>query len=626
MEMKTMHIIRLEEVKKAYGTRVLFEDLSLAVDSGQKTGLIGLNGAGKTTLLRLAAGQEDCDGGTVWRNPKGRIHFLPQEPQFDPEKTVLESVLDGDLPVMRLLRRYEGALAAGDDAAVAGLTAAMDAAAAWDLEHEAAIILQKLSVTELTAPVGALSGGQRKRLGLARALIMPCDLLILDEPTNHLDELTIIWLEEYLRNSKSAILVSTHDRYFLDHIVTSIVELDDRRLYSYEGNYGDYLLLRQQRLEEAAASAAKLRNVIRRETAWIRRGAQARSTKQKARRDRYEALCAGETAKADETVGFFDTSRRLGKTIIDMDGVAFAYTGQEELFRNLTYRVVKHDRLGIVGPNSVGKSTLLKVLAGELQPTRGTLRTGSTVSCGFFRQHVPPLDEELRVIDYVRETRRFLTNQFGQTISAGRLLEQFLFTDEMQYTPIRKLSGGERRRLYLLRLLMDQPNVLLLDEPTNDLDIPTLTVLERYLDTFQGVVIVVSHDRYFLDRVVDKLFVLEGREWRRYDGDYSDYLEKAALPPPEGAVKKEKTAPQKEKADKKERGLTTREEKEMATLSAELERYEALAKGLAAAIAAAGSDYAAVAPYLAEQEETAAKIDAMTERWLELADKARQPE
>ena len=586
MEMKTMHIIRLEEVKKAYGTRVLFEDLSLAVDSGQKTGLIGLNGAGKTTLLRLAAGQEDCDGGTVWRNPKGRIHFLPQEPQFDPEKTVLESVLDGDLPVMRLLRRYEGALAAGDDAAVAGLTAAMDAAAAWDLEHEAAIILQKLSVNELT----------------------------------------IIWLEEYLRNSKSAILVSTHDRYFLDHIVTSIVELDDRRLYSYEGNYGDYLLLRQQRLEEAAASAAKLRNVIRRETAWIRRGAQARSTKQKARRDRYEALCAGETAKADETVGFFDTSRRLGKTIIDMDGVAFAYTGQEELFRNLTYRVVKHDRLGIVGPNSVGKSTLLKVLAGELQPTRGTLRTGSTVSCGFFRQHVPPLDEELRVIDYVRETRRFLTNQFGQTISAGRLLEQFLFTDEMQYTPIRKLSGGERRRLYLLRLLMDQPNVLLLDEPTNDLDIPTLTVLERYLDTFQGVVIVVSHDRYFLDRVVDKLFVLEGREWRRYDGDYSDYLEKAALPPPEGAVKKEKTAPQKEKADKKERGLTTREEKEMATLSAELERYEALAKGLAAAIAAAGSDYAAVAPYLAEQEETAAKIDAMTERWLELADKARQPE
>lgn len=619
-----MNILSVEHVKKSYGLRVLFDDVTFAIDGGQKMGLIGLNGAGKTTLLKIIAGLTDTDSGTVWRNPKARIHYLPQEPQFVPGHTVLESVLDGDLPVMKLLRRYEQAVQADDDAAVTALSAEMDAQQAWEMEASAKIILGKLGIEDFSQSVDELSGGQRKRLGLARALIMPCDLLIMDEPTNHLDDKTIIWLEEYLRDSKAAILLSTHDRYFLDCVVNSMIELDRGHVYTYEGNYGQYLELRQARLEREEASNAKRHNLIRREKAWIQRGAQARSTKQKARKERYEQLCAIEDGKPIGEVEIFDTSVRLGKTILDIDDMSFGYNPAKPLFQHVTYHVVKHDRIGIIGENGAGKSTLLKVLAGQLQPTTGKVTIGQTVRFGFFTQQLPEFDERMRVIDYIEEHGQYVVNQFGQRITATRLLDQFLFSEEMQYTHIRKLSGGERRRLYLLRLLMDQPNVLLLDEPTNDLDIPTLTVLERYLDTFQGVVLVVSHDRYFLDRVVDKLFTLEKGTWQRFYGDYSEYIEEKMNQPTEKkseksasrSITKMNNTPAKEK-----KGLSSREEAELAKITQELPQYEAMLKGINAAIAAAGSNYEEVESLLSEQKEAQEKVDQMTERWCELEDR-----
>lgn len=622
-----MNILSVENVKKSYGLRVLFDDVTFAIDAGQKLGLIGLNGAGKTTLLKIVAGLSEADSGDIWRNPKARIHYLPQEPQFIAGHTVLESVLDGDLPVMKLLQEYEKAVQADDADAVTKLSAAMDDQHAWDLEQHAKVILQKLGIQDLNQPVDELSGGQKKRLGLARALIMPCDLLIMDEPTNHLDDKTIMWLEQYLHESKAALLLSTHDRYFLDAVVTNMLELDRGKVYMYEGNYGQYLQLRQDRLEREKASEAKRRNLIRREREWIKRGAQARSTKQKARRDRYEQLCAMEAGKPIENVEIFDTSVRLGKTIIDVDDMAFAYPGNPPLFHDVTYHVVKHDRIGIVGENGVGKSTLLNVLAGRLQPTAGTVTIGQTVRIGFFTQQLPEFDENMRVIDYIEERGHAVINQFGQRITATRLLEQFLFTEDMQYTYIYKLSGGERRRLYLLRLLMDQPNVLFLDEPTNDLDIPTLTVLEEYLDTYQGVVLVVSHDRYFLDRVVDKLFTLKDGHWDRFYGDYSDYL--AAVVTPDTPDKKDSpskaekvvAAPAKTAPAKQKTGLSFREQEELDTILKELPAYEAMLKGLNAAIASAGSDYDKVSSLMEEQKQTQAKVDAMTERWCELEDR-----
>ena len=384
-----MNILTVEGVAKSYGTRVLFDDVTFSIDGGQKLGLIGLNGAGKTTLLKIIAGLAEADTGEIWRNPKARIHYLPQEPQFQPGRSVLESVLDGDLPVMDVLRRYEAAVEEDDDEAVLKLTGEMDEKQAWELEQHAKVVLQKLGISDLSQSVDTLSGGQRKRLGLARALILPCDLLIMDEPTNHLDDRTICWLEDYLHDSKSALLLSTHDRYFLDRVAGSMLELDRGKVYTYSGNYAAYLEQRQARLEREEAEAAKRRNLIRRETAWIRRGAQARSTKQKARRDRYEALCAMENGKPIDNVEIFDTSVRLGKTIIDMDDVAFSYPGKAPLFSHVTYHVVKHDRIGIIGENGVGKSTLLRVIAGQLPPVSGTITIGQTVRFGFFYTAAP---------------------------------------------------------------------------------------------------------------------------------------------------------------------------------------------------------------------------------------------
>jgi len=620
-----MNIVTAENVKKSYGMRVLFDNVHFSIDVGQKIGLIGLNGAGKSTLLRIIAGQVETDSGEIQYNQKARIHFLPQEPEFVPGRTILESVLDGDLPVMALLRSYEEAVQHNDNKAVADLMEDMDRLQAWELEQKAKIILQQLGIDTLDQVVDTLSGGQRKRVGLARALILPCDLLIMDEPTNHLDDTTIVWLEQYLHDSPSALLLSTHDRYFLDQVIDSMLELDRGKVYAYNGSYAQYLELHQQRLEQEEASEAKRRNLIRRETAWIKRGAQARSTKQKARKERYEQLCAMESGKQTGTVEILDTSTRLGKTILDIDDVSFAYEKKEPLFRHVTYHVVKHDRIGIIGENGAGKSTLLNVLAGQLSPTEGNLTIGQTVRFGFFTQQLPAFDENQRVIEYVQEHGAYVTNQFGRTVSASQLLEQFLFTEEMQWTYIYKLSGGERRRLYLLRILMEQPNVLLLDEPTNDLDIPTLIVLEQYLDTYQGVVLTVSHDRYFLDRVADTLFILERGTWQRYYGDYSEYLlEKSVSHTEKSAITyaagEEKSCSSKILHQEK-KGLTFRETKELETITRELPRYEKMLTGLNHAVMAAGSNYEQLETVLKEQQDMQEKVEYMTARWCELEDK-----
>ena len=596
-------MMTIEHLSFGYSKRKnrVLNDCSLRIDEGKIYGLLGKNGVGKSTLLYLMTGLltptegHACLNGTDvrLRRPDTLSDFFLIPEEFD-------------LPDYNLQKYVR-----------------LNAPFYPHFDHEN--LLRNLEMFELPEDIklGELSMGQKKKALICFALATRTSWLIMDEPTNHLDDKTIMWLEEYLRDSKAAILLSTHDRYFLDCVADSMIELDRGHVYTYTGNYGQYLEQRQARLEREEASEAKRRNLIRREKAWIQRGAQARSTKQKARKERYEQLCAIEAGKPIGEVEMFDTSVRLGKTIIDIDDMAFGYDPAHPLFQHVTYHVVKHDRIGIIGENGVGKSTLLKVLAGQLAPTEGTVTIGQTVRFGFFTQQLPQFDEGMRVIDYVQEHGHFVTNQFGQRISATRLLDQFLFTEEMQYTYIAKLSGGERRRLYLLRLLMDQPNVLLLDEPTNDLDIPTLTVLERYLDTFQGVVLVVSHDRYFLDRVVDKLFTLEKGTWDRFYGDYSEYLEekyshhqeKKSEKPVSPSITKTNITPTKAKA-----GLTSRQEEELRRITEELPRYEAMLKGLNAAIAAAGSNYEEVESLLAEQKETQDKVDTLTERWCELED------
>lgn len=626
-----MHILSLENVEKSYGMKKLFDQATFGIDKNEKVGFIGVNGAGKSTLLKIIAGVLKPDSGAVYKTSKIHIHYMPQEPQFTDGHTVLECVLDGELPVMTLLRDYEHTLRLVEEmpendahqAKLLALTDKMDQTQAWEMEQQAKVILTKLGFTEFQRSVELLSGGQRKRLELARALIRPCDLLVLDEPTNHLDQETIQWLEQYLTARKGALVLSTHDRYFLDSVVTSMIELDKQKIYKYTGNYSDYLAAREERLVSDEASADKRHNLLRQEQAWMQRGARARSTKQKARIDRYEKLVATEKGKSVGQVEMIDLSSRLGRTILSFDKAGYHYEDGGLLFKELTYEVTRHDRIGIVGVNGAGKTTLLKLVAGQLVPTEGSVLRGQTVKIAWFTQELPEFDEKQKVIEYIKETGGYITNQSGQTISAAQLLEQFLFTRDMQWTPLHKLSGGEKRRLFLLRLLMTAPNVLLLDEPTNDLDIPTLTVLEEYLDTFQGVVIVVSHDRYFLDRVVDKIFAIENCQIERFHGDYTDYLaekgknSKAANTNNTGIDDKRNEAINGIEPNKK-RKLTMKEEAELAYITKELPNYERMLKGIELAIASAGSDFDKVEVMLTEQNTVKANVDAMVERWCDL--------
>lgn len=615
-----MNILSLHDVEKSYGSRILFTDVTMTFTNEMRLGLIGVNGTGKSTLLKLIAGQIEPDKGYIERNGKARIYYLPQQPVFNEEESILENIFLAEHPLLKLVRDYEKAQregAQGDK--FMRLLEAMDTQGGWQAEQQAKMILMKLGFVDYNLPVAKLSGGQRRRLALGQALLYPCDLLLLDEPTNHLDEASIEWLESYLANRKGGLLISTHDRYFLDAVCDGIVELSRKHMYRYEGNYETFLALKTEREEMQAATEEKRRQFLKRELEWVRRGALARTTKQKARLQRYERLNAMEKTRKIDAVNPMALKSRLGKTIFDIEELNFFYD-DKIMVKDFNYHVVRHDRIGIVGPNGVGKSTFMRLLDDTLMPTSGTTGRGETVRIAHFKQVLPKFDENMRILDYIREENRYVTLSDGSTLSAGQLLERFLFPPDRHGTPIRKLSGGERRRLYLLHLLMSAPNVLLLDEPTNDLDIPTLEVLEEFLDSFTGIVFVVSHDRYFLDRVVDKLFVFNGDgQIELFHGSYSDY--KDTVVETEIATKDSSKKIIEVVKVAESVGLTLAEEKEYERIVEELPNLERLLKGLEAAISQIGSDYEQMKEYVQEREETVAKIDALTERWLELEEK-----
>lgn len=670
-----MNVISLQNIEKSYGTRLLFKEVSMTFTTEKRLGLVGINGTGKSTFLKILAGQMEADKGTIERNGKASIYYLAQTPDFDAEATLLEAVLDGNHPRLqmvkafeRISREYRQMQESGkDDAKISrnymNALEQMDQQDGWQVEQEARIILSKLGFPDVEQKVAMLSGGQKRRLALGQALLYPCDLLLLDEPTNHLDEDSIDWLESYLSVRQGGLLISTHDRYFLDSVCNGILELSNRHMYQYDGNYEEFIALKADREAREAATEEKRRQFLKREIEWVRRGALARTTKQKARLDRYEKLKNMEKTRRPDQMDPIALKTRLGKTIFDIEHLEF-YFDECPMIKDFTYHVVRHDRIGIVGPNGVGKSTFMNILDGTYEATRGTIGKGETVRIAHFKQELPEFDEDMRVLDYIREDHSYMVLGDGSTLSAGQILERFLFTPELHGVPIRKLSGGERRRLYLLKLLMSAPNVLLLDEPTNDLDIPTLEVLEDFLDSFSGVIITVCHDRYFLDRVVDKLFVFTGDgHIEIVHGSYSDY--KDALDESSGSKRpfympndnipansKAVRAVEGGEADSDDsvdnqsnrvdtlgndnvvasdetdtfkeipkKGLNKAEEAEYAKIMDELPKLEHLVKGLDVMISQVATDYEKMQSLMEEREETQTQIDALTERWMELEER-----
>ena len=663
-----MNVISLQNIEKSYGTRLLFTDVSIIFTNQKRLGLVGINGTGKSTFLKILTGQMEADKGSIERNGKASIHYLAQSPNFDEGDTLLEAILDGDHPRLQLVKRFDKASrdyhyiqeqGVSDDRIERRYMQCleeMDRQDGWQVEQEARIILSKLGFHDVNMSVSLLSGGQKRRLALGQALLYPCDLLLLDEPTNHLDEDSIEWLETYLSNRQGGLLISTHDRYFLDSVCNGILELSNRHMYEYEGNYEKFIELKADREARQAATEEKRRQFLKREIEWVRRGALARTTKQKARLQRYETLKNMEKTRRPDQMDPIALKTRLGKTIFDIEHLSFDFDGRP-MIDNFTYHVVRHDRIGIVGPNGVGKSTFMNILDGTYEPTTGTIGKGETVRIAHFKQELPEFDEDMRVLDYIKEDHSYMALGDGTTLSAGQILERFLFTPELHGVPIRKLSGGERRRLYLLKLLMSAPNVLLLDEPTNDLDIPTLEVLEDFLDSFSGVIITVCHDRYFLDRVVDKLFVFTGNgHIDIVHGSYSDYKEEHGestnspfyIPEHQPSTVTNKSSVStvgpvevsdadtdtnantevKGSADKStpidlptKKGLNKAEEAEYASIMEELPKLEHLIKGLDVMISQAATDYEKMQTLMAEREGAQSQIDTLTERWMELEER-----
>ncbi|MGB8954537.1 MAG: ABC-F family ATP-binding cassette domain-containing protein [Tumebacillaceae bacterium] len=632
-----MNLVSVINLSKTHGEKVLFQDITFGIDAGQRIGLIGVNGTGKSTLLKSIAGVEQADGGQVVLGGGVRVEYLPQNPEFDESLTVLQSVFMGGSSTLSLLGDYEQVLAELDrhpddanlQARFAQLNQQMDANNAWELEANAKIILNRLGITDYDAIISQLSGGQRKRVAMARALIRPTELLILDEPTNHIDNETVDWLEGYLAKSKSALLLITHDRYFLDRVTNRILELDKGKLYTYEGNYAKFLEGKAAREESALASEDKRQNLLRRELEWLHRGAKARTTKQKARKEFAETLrdqkVEKQAAKLEITIG----SQRLGKKVLELEEVTKRY-GERTLIDHFSYLVGPGERIGIVGPNGSGKSTLLNMIAGGITPDSGTITVGDTVKMSYYTQESVDMNENQRVIEYIREVAHYIRTTDGESISAGQMLERFLFPPHVQWTPIAKLSGGEKRRLYLLRILMGEPNVLLLDEPTNDLDIQTLTILEDYLDHFDGTVITVSHDRYFLDRVVDKLIAFESGEILPYLGMYSEYQAERNLrmeATKESKPKDVTPAPAAAKPVKdKPRKFSYKEQKEWESIENTIASLEAQIESVQAELAKGGTDYTHLQKLMAEQNRLEAELEQALERWTFLSELAEEIE
>lgn len=619
-----MNLLTVEGITKTFGDKKIFDGITFGIDTGDKAGVIGVNGTGKTTLLRIVAGEETPDSGQVVKMKGLRIGYLPQTPEFDPEDTVLSQVFNCDNPTISLIKEYEQAvqnveLGGGAEAekALYALNDKMDAANAWNLESDAKTILTKLNISDYYKKTGTLSGGQIKRMALARALITPVDLLILDEPTNHIDNDSIDWLEKYLAKYKGALLMVTHDRYFLDRVVNKTLELEDAKLYTYTANYSGFLEAKAEREELAAASERKRQNFLRTELEWVRRGAQARSTKQKARLERFNEVSSIKAPKEKDSLDISVASTRLGRKTIIAENLTKSYDGVKYV-DGFSYIILKHDRIGIIGPNGCGKSTLINMLTGSLVPDSGAVEKGETVKTGVFSQHTEDMQPEQRVIDYIKDTAEYVQTAEGR-ISASQMLEKFLFSPSMQYSPIGKLSGGERRRLYLLKVLVDAPNILFLDEPTNDLDIETLAILEDYLDIFNGAVVTVSHDRYFLDKVCDRIFAFEGNgRIIQYEGGYSDYLrqheERFVSDEP---VKKE-TPKQERRQSEKALKMTYSEQREFETINDKIEKLEALIAEAEAEISSIASDYVRLQELTESKEKMESELDEAMDRWVYL--------
>jgi len=618
-----MNLLAMDQVSKTYGEKNLLREISLGIDEGEKIGLLGINGSGKSTLLKIAAGREEPDQGSIIWNKNLRIQYLPQEPLFDPEVTVLDTVLSGDAPGMGTWRRYRALLAEVEsDAlhqALLQVTQQMEAQEAWTLESEAKGVLNRLGMKEFAAPMGQLSGGQRKRVALAAALLNAADLMILDEPTNHLDNTAIDWLEEYLQKFKGAILMVTHDRYFLERVSNRIIELDKAQLYSYPGNYSTYLERKLEREAMEVSTASKKQTLLRQELAWIRKGAKARSTKQKARIERFEKLQEDQVQTKGDRLQISSAASRLGKKVIVLEDVFHGFQG-EQLIQGYSCIVGRDERLGMVGANGSGKTTLLRIMSGEIIPEQGRVEIGSTVKIGYFPQESTGLPEDMRVIDYIREAGEYLPAG-KKMVSAAQMLETFLFSSASQWNTLQKLSGGEKRRLHLLRILMGAPNVLLLDEPGNDLDIETLTILEDYLDNFPGAVIAVSHDRYFLDRICFKLLAFEGQgNLNEYPGNYSDYLRYSSTKLNNKILQDAKPAKDRNpeiKEDLKAKivKFSFKEQKEFDEIDGRIAAVEDELKDLDGQVDQAASDYQQLAKLLAVRQETLQHLDDLLERW-----------
>lgn len=604
-----MNILNAEKISKTYGEKVLFDKVVLGVNKGDKIGVIGVNGTGKSTFLKIIAGIEEPDAGEIVSGRGVTVSYLAQAPQFNPGDTIVGYVIKDK-----------------NNAS----------------EAEAKTILTKLGITDFDAAINTLSGGQRKRIALARTLVSPAEVLILDEPTNHLDSDMVIWLEEYIKKFKGELIMVTHDRYFLDNVTNRIVELDGGKLYGYDTNYSGFLELKTQREEMERATEAKRANILRRELEWIRRGCQARSTKQQARIDRYEDMKeASRQARAsfeNKALEMNSVSTRLGKKTIELSDICKSF-GEKKVIDDFTYIFLRDDRIGIIGKNGCGKSTLMKIITGNLKPDSGSVEIGDTVRIGYFMQENEPLDEKMTVLEFVRSIGEYVTTATGKA-TASQMCEKFLFGPKSQWTPISKLSGGEKRRLYLLSVLMSAPNVLILDEPTNDLDIETLEILEDYLDGFAGIVIVVSHDRYFLDRTVDHIFSFEGGgRLKQYEGGFSDYYEKKQTEngiTSDGATQSVKeavsgdTTSAKPKKYYKEREnklkFTYAEQKEYDTIDDDIASLESKIEELDGEIAGAATQYSRLNELMQEKADVEAQLEHKMDRWVYLNDLAEKIE
>lgn len=602
-----MNLLIIDNMSKSYTERMLFENASLGINEGDKIGVIGINGTGKSTLLKIIAGLEEPDTGTITRGKKVRIGYLPQAPTFDMDLSILQNVVLGQ----KAEEEYH------------------------NLEGEANSMLLKLGITDTTVSPQSLSGGQKKRVALVRTLLTPAEILILDEPTNHLDSEMAEWLEDYLNKYRGAYIMVTHDRYFLDKVTNKIIEIDKGSIYTYIANYSKFLEMKAEREEMLQATERKAKSLFRTELEWMQRGAKARSTKQKAHIQRFEELKDRKVIETEGKVEINSMSSRLGKKTIELDGIGKIY-GQNTLIKFFSYILLPGDRIGIIGPNGCGKSTLLNIITGKASPDCGTVDTGTTIKIGYFSQENEYMDESFKVIDYIRDTAEYIQTAQG-TATASQMCERFLFTSSMQYTQIAKLSGGEKRRLYLLKILMEAPNVLVLDEPTNDLDIQTLTILEDYLDTFPGIVVTVSHDRYFLDKIATRIFAFEGNGLiKQYEGNFSDYKETRSLQETEGpgtATGGNTSSQDKISASAatwKQKGIKLKfsyqEQKEYDTIEADIASLEAKLEEIEQAIALAATNYSMLNELLMQKEETEKSLEEKMDRWMYLSDLAQQIE